>query len=119
MKTINSILIIDDEEDICKLLSIYLGKKIQNVTYALNLKDGKTKKDTIHPDVILLDNNLPDGVGINYLKEIKSSDKNVFVIMITATANIKEQAMKFGADGFIEKPISFSALNNALSNLPC
>jgi len=117
LKTINSILIIDDEEDICKLLVNLLTKKISNVAYALNLKDAKAKRAIIKPDLILLDNNLPDGVGINYLEEIKTSGDEVSVIMITATANLKEKAMQTGADGFLEKPISFSALNNALNNL--
>ena len=57
------VLIIDDEVDFCLLLKYYLSKKDCDVSMSHTLREGLGMVENKHPDVIILDNNLPDGLG--------------------------------------------------------
>ena len=104
------ILIIDDEEDICLLMKNYLQRRQSEVKYALNLKDGLRMIEEFHPDIIFLDNNLPDGIGLEEIGAIKKGHNQVQLIMISAMNHLREAAFKEGADHFLDKPISFKAV---------
>jgi DNA-binding NtrC family response regulator len=60
---LKKILIIDDEVDLCILMKNYLAKKNYHVHYAHTLKDGMQLMEEVVPDILFLDNNLPDGIG--------------------------------------------------------
>ena len=64
------VLIIDDEFELCMLLKLHLAAKEYEVEMAYNLKDGLTKLGSYDPDIIFLDNNLPDGEGWEAAAEI-------------------------------------------------
>ena len=57
------VLIIDDEVDLCLLLKTYLNRRNYEVYYAHTLKEGMTQFQEVIPDILFLDNNLPDGIG--------------------------------------------------------
>lgn len=57
------ILIVDDEEDLCLLMKIYFTRKNYEVNIANTLQEGLMKIASFKPDVLFLDNNLPDGLG--------------------------------------------------------
>jgi DNA-binding response OmpR family regulator len=57
------VLIIDDEVDLCLLLKTYLNRKNYEVYYSHTLKEGMNQFKEVIPDILFLDNNLPDGVG--------------------------------------------------------
>lgn len=63
MTPLKKILIVDDEEDLCLLLKIYFTRKKYQVNIANTLTDGLEKLDNWQPDILFLDNNLPDGLG--------------------------------------------------------
>ena len=63
MKRRKKVLIIDDEVDLCLLLKTYLNRKNYDVFYAHTLKDGLQQFQLVRPDILFLDNNLPDGFG--------------------------------------------------------
>lgn len=63
MSSVKKILIVDDEEDLCLLLKIYFTRKKFQVAVANTLKDGLKQLETWQPDILFLDNNLPDGLG--------------------------------------------------------
>lgn len=71
--------------------------------------------EEIHPDWIFLDNNLPDGKGINVIEQIKQSHSSR-VIMMSAMSNLKEEAFRRGVDYFMDKPISFVEIRRILSS---
>jgi DNA-binding response OmpR family regulator len=100
-------LIIDDEEDICILLSSYLRKKNIDTHYAMSLRDGMKMLIDLKPTILFLDNNLPDGSGIDAIPEIRSFDKDLKIIVISAMTTLKEKAFANSANAFIDKPISF------------
>jgi DNA-binding response OmpR family regulator len=111
---IASALIIDDELDICLLLKNFLEKKTERVFYSESLKEGFLKFKELHPDLLILDNNLPDGQGIESIKKFKKENKGLFIVVISAMSNLRSSALAKGADYFLEKPISFRKLNELL-----
>jgi len=103
-----SALIVDDEIEICQLLASYLNKKNIKTFYSLNLKDALEKCEKLLPEIIFLDNNLPDGSGINYIPKFRELNPKCKIIVISAMTNLTSKALTSGAAGFVSKPISFS-----------
>jgi two-component system response regulator PilR (NtrC family) len=104
MKTI---LIIDDESDLCSLLKMALVRDDYHVECAYSLLEAEKKlKD--HPSVVVLDNNLPDGTGLEYVRRHPVEFKEVYVIMISADPSpaLEQNAKSEGIDVFIHKPFS-------------
>jgi two-component system, OmpR family, KDP operon response regulator KdpE len=110
-----SILIIDDEKELCILLENFLAKKSRAIDYSNSLESGLLKFKQMNPDLLILDHNLPDGNGIDNISIFKKLNKSLRIIIISAMSNLKNEALEKGADYFIEKPISFSQLKNILS----
>ncbi len=109
------VLIIDDEADECLLISAFLAKKNYEVKCAYTLDDGLKKLGAENPDVLLLDNNLPDGLGWSKAEEIKKRYPLLHIALISATEASLYPVTSNGA-GFtkLEKPISFLTLENYL-----
>ena len=101
-------LIIEDEEDICYLLSGILRKKNLQTSYVTTLSAAKRILSEQNPDILFLDNHLPDGFGIDFISWIKQIHPLTKIIMITAhnTNDDKTKAFAQGADYFIGKPFS-------------
>jgi DNA-binding NtrC family response regulator len=113
VKTYRHAIIIDDDPDLCVLLKAILDDAIPMVRFAHSIESGKELLSAIKPDVIFLDNNLPDGQGINSIQAIKSISPNSLVVVITADDS-KARAMAQGADIFIEKPLTTANIYNTL-----
>ena len=99
-----TLLIVDDEKDFCLLLSRMLRKDFDHVACAHSLEEAEAKAAELEPDTILLDNNLPDGYGINVIGHFKRMLHSAKIIM-TSAMDIKQDALAAGADWFLEKPI--------------
>jgi DNA-binding response OmpR family regulator len=112
--SIQQILIIDDEIEVCTLLEYYLVKKNKRVAFSTSLRDGIEKFKNLIPDLLILDHNLPDGFGIETIAMFHALNPSLHIIIISAMSDLKNKALKNGADYFIEKPISFSTLNDIL-----
>ena len=113
------VLIIDDEIDICYLLSGILKQKNCLTNYVNNLADATIELENISPEIIFLDNHLPDGLGINYVIYIKQNYPTIKVVMITAydTTADRQEALKRGVDIFIGKLFTKDQITNALQTL--
>lgn len=113
------ILIIDDEVDICYLLSSILRSKDLQVTYVNSLKEATATLLNQHPEIIFLDNHLPDGLGINFIKEFKQNNPGTKIVMITAFDNHSERTKAFnnGADTFICKPFTKDLIYQTVDDL--
>jgi DNA-binding NtrC family response regulator len=119
-KKIIEALIIDDESDICYLLSNILKYRNVNSTIAGTLSEAKKLMENgMVPCIVFLDNNLPDGAGINFIHQIKDRYPGSKVVMITAydTVNDRENASRLGADSFLGKPFSKSMIYGLLEKL--
>ena len=101
----SKIIIIDDEEKLRTLLGRLIRLEGFLVIEAANLKAAYKIIEREEPDVILCDVKLPDGNGIDFIKEIKSKHPLAEIILLTAYGNIRDgiQAMKNGAFDYIVK----------------
>ncbi|MEI6347133.1 MAG: sigma-54 dependent transcriptional regulator [Bacteroidota bacterium] len=99
------VLIIDDEDKIRSLLSRIIELEGFDVHQASTCKAGLKKIEIINFDVVLCDVKLPDGNGVDLVKEIKSLNSTTEVILLTAYGNIPDgvQAIKNGAFDYITK----------------
>jgi two-component system, NtrC family, response regulator len=100
-----SILLIDDEEGLRKLLARIIGLEGFKVEEAGTLKAGYDILKRREIDVILCDVKLPDGNGVDFVKEAKAKYPLVEIILLTAYGNISDgvQAIKNGSFDYITK----------------
>jgi two-component system OmpR family response regulator len=112
-------LIIDDEIDICYLLSSILRKKNVLTNYVNSLAEAMQALLKQKPEIIFLDNHLPDGMGIDFIDHIKKNNPGAKVVMITAydTNSDRSKAIAEGVDFFIAKPFSRDAIYKTVDNL--
>lgn len=111
------ILVVDDEKDVCEVLSKFLSKKGYTPVIANSGKEALDKLSREKPSMVLLDIRMPDMDGVECLRKIKKFDKKVIVIMVTCVTDIDtaKKAVELGATDYITKPISFEALQTAIS----
>jgi DNA-binding response OmpR family regulator len=113
------ILIIDDEADICLLLSGLLRKLGYIPTCAHFIEEGRQCLNTQKFDAIFLDLNLPDGIGFDLLPFIKEDQAQAKIIMISAFDGQAERkrATEQGADYFVGKPFTRRSVELALQTI--
>ncbi|OEU69580.1 MAG: hypothetical protein BA864_06420 [Desulfuromonadales bacterium C00003093] len=102
-----NILIIDDEEDLCWLLSNTLQKKGYNISIANTISDGTARLKNV-PDLLFLDLKLPDGDGMDLLPRIREITPQTSVVIISAygSEEKREEAKDEGIYGFLDKPFT-------------
>jgi DNA-binding NtrC family response regulator len=112
------VLIVEDEGDMCLLLNILLNGKDMELDHVKNLLSAEEYLKKEKPSVIILDNKLPDGFGIDYITFLKSHYPSIKIIMISGyDASAKDVAMENGADVFLEKPFTKDQLYNSIMGL--
>jgi two-component system, OmpR family, response regulator len=104
------ILIIDDEKDLCHLMTSFLKQLGYEVLSAYSLNDGLNYFNAMHPDILILDNNLPDGLGWENIQYIHATDPACKIILISA--NKVQQDIPDASISILEKPISLSMLQH-------
>ena len=112
-------LIVDDELDVCYLLSSILKYKNLQASYVNSISEAKRVLKEGHHSIVFLDNHLPDGFGINFIDEIRKLNPRVKIVMITAqdTNNDRNTAYEQGVDQFIGKPFTRESIFSAIENL--
>ncbi|QSO46905.1 response regulator [Alicyclobacillus mengziensis] len=105
------ILIIDDEEQICRLLRVTLQAHGYTTIESSSGKEGVLQANMTRPDIILLDLGLPDMDGANALAQIREWS-NVPIIIVTARDDERGKVMALdnGADDYITKPFGTDEL---------
>ncbi|WP_223834081.1 response regulator [Spirosoma profusum] len=113
------VLIIDDEADICLLLSGLLRRLGYQPTCAHFIEEGRQCLHTQQFDAIFLDLNLPDGLGFDLLPSIREEQQVAKVVMISAFDGQSERrrATEQGADYFIGKPFTRRSVEMALQTV--
>ena len=113
------VLIVDDEIDICYLLSVILKQRNLIPTYVNSLSEAEMALKSETPSILFLDNHLPDGLGVEFIKFVKQNYPTVKVILITAYDSKTEEkiALKQGADFFIGKPFTKAVINDTVDRL--
>lgn len=117
--TAKRVLIVDDEADICLLLSGLLRRLGYQPTCAHFIEEGRQCLNAQQFDAVFLDLNLPDGLGFDLLPAIKEDQKKAKIIMISAFDGQAERrrATEQGADYFIGKPFTRRSVEMALQTI--
>ena len=116
--TATKILIIEDDGEMCLLLNILLGEEQMVLNHVNNILDADEYLKKERPSVIILDNRLPDGFGVDFISYIKKNYPAVRIIMISGfDASVRDVALENGADFFLEKPFTRNQISRAIKNL--
>jgi len=100
------ILIVEDDPLLAENLTSLLSDELYSVIAAQNIAEARSLNQA--PDLILLDWRLPDGRGIDYLKELRTSDKSTPVMMLTSKSDIEDKVLglELGANDYVTKPFA-------------
>ena len=112
-----TILVVDDELGIRALLSEILTDEGHTVELAENAAQARLVRESLRPDLVLLDIWMPDVDGVTLLKEWSAGGQlSMPVIMMSGhgTIDTAVEATKFGASAFLEKPITLLKLLRAV-----
>lgn len=111
-------LVIDDEPDICELLTLTLGRMNIDTETAADIAGAKTRLTARRFDLCLTDMRLPDGDGLQLVAWMQRHAAGVPVAVITAHGNIETavQALKLGAFDFVSKPLKLGNLRSIVNN---
>jgi len=110
------VLIIDDEIDFCIIMKGYFERKDYEVFQAYTLQSGLFSIDETKPDVLFLDNNLPDGQGWKYVDQIVEKNPQLEIYLISAHQSKSSFTSPHKNIIVWEKPISLQVLNNAFQS---
>ncbi len=112
------ILVIDDDEMVCMMLSDILGKEGFEIVVASNGREGLEQCRDVRPDMILLDVMMPEMDGFACLQEVRKLAKTELlpIAMLTATDDVESihRAFDLGATDFISKPIHWPTLSHRI-----
>ncbi len=113
------VLIIEDEEKLCGILSRGLKAEGYSVDIAMDGQHGLELSATYEYDLILLDVQLPSMSGTQVLQRIRSRNRQVAILMLTAKDGVNDKVEHFeaGADDYMTKPFSFAELSVRIKSL--
>jgi len=113
------ILIIDDELDICRMLTALVKDLGHDAIFATTLKDGLKAAQSGPFDLVFLDVKMPDGSGLEILSKIRQTPSNPEVIIMTGYGDPDgaELAIKNGAWDYVQKPTSTKEIKLSLQKV--
>ena len=112
------VLIIEDEGDMCLLLNILLNGKEMELEHVKDLSSAQEYLAKQQPAVVILDNKLPDGFGVDFISHIKQNYPAIKIIMISGfDASAEDVALENGADIFLQKPFTKDQLYQSIKKL--
>lgn len=102
------VLVIDDEETVCKSCARILSEKGHRVKTALNGEEGLRQFEASHYDLVIADLKMPGTGGIGVLRQVRERSPETAVIVITGYSSVASaiEAMKLGAADYVEKPFT-------------
>ncbi len=117
-KAAKKILIIEDEGEMCLVLNLLLNQDEMELDHVKNLQAADEYLKNEQPNIVILDNKLPDGFGVDFITYLKKNFPSIKIIMISGfDSSVKDVAMENGADFFLEKPFTKTQLCQAIDTL--
>ncbi|WP_261858546.1 response regulator [Photobacterium sanguinicancri] len=112
-------LVVEDKLELAEMIAAYIDQNpyFEVVGIASSLADARFMQNTMKPELIILDNYLPDGVGIDWLRKLRSGQSpDVDVIMLTAAADAQTvtSGVRLGAFDYLIKPLALTSFNDVL-----
>ncbi len=115
---LKKVLIVEDEGDMCLLLNIMLNGKDMELDHVKSLASAVEYLKKEQPAVVILDNKLPDGFGVDLIAEIKKNFPSIKIIMISGyDMSAEDVAIENGADIFLGKPFTKDQLYQSIMQL--
>src|SRR5215213_10293499 len=115
---LKKVLIVEDEGDMCLLLNIMLNGKEMDLDHVKSILTAEEYLQKEQPAVIILDNKLPDGFGVDFITYIKTKYPAIKIIMISGfDGSSKDVALYNGADVYLEKPFTRNQLYESIRGL--
>ncbi len=116
---VQTAMVIDDDPDLTAILaSILEARKIYTVALH-SLSEAAECLNHLKPTIVFLDNSFPEGLGVNFIRDIKLIDDRIKIVMITADEDkwVEDMAKKEKINYFIKKPFNLKIINNVLDKL--
>ena len=117
----NKILIVDDDQDLLKLMRLNLSKEGYTVIVAGDAYNGIQSARTEKPDLIILDIMLPAGGGLHTLKNIRltSHGSQIPIVILTGMQDrmLRQQIEQEGVEAYLQKPCDYKVLSETIKNL--
>lgn len=104
------VLVLDDDEAILDVIQIVLKNANYDVAAYSSGKNILEKVKTYFPNLILLDNSMPDLESEKFVKSLRKDGefKNIPIILVSASVNLEKRAKKLGVEDFIDKPFDMN-----------
>jgi DNA-binding response OmpR family regulator len=116
-KVKKKVLVVEDEGEIALVLDLILNERNLQLDYVNNLLSADEYLQKQEPLLIILDNKLPDGFGVDFIIYIRKKYPSIKIIMISGLASARDVALENGADLFFEKPFSLHEFEEAIDQL--
>lgn len=110
-------LVVEDQGEMCLILDMILSERKFKPDYVNNLLDADEYIQKNKPSVVILDNKLPDGYGVDFISYAKKKYPGIKIIMISGFGTARDVALENGADVFLEKPFSLDNVNQAIDQV--
>lgn len=112
-------MIVEDDIGIAEIHRRNLDKidYVEVIGIAASKEEATTLLDVLNPDLVLLDIYLPDGNGLDILRELRQKELSPDVILITADRDVNtlQEAMRGGVIDYLLKPVIFSRLEESIN----
>ena len=107
------VLIVEDEQALVDSIESYLTREGFVCDRALNYNHASEKVSLYQYDCVLVDITLPDGNGLEIIREIKDQKLDTGIIIISAKGSLDDKidGLEIGADDYLAKPFHLSELN--------
>ncbi|HQX95562.1 MAG: response regulator [Chitinophagaceae bacterium] len=115
--TAKKVLVVEDDGEMGLVLDMILSGKNIHLDYVDCLLSAEEYLKEQEPAVILLDNQLPDGLGVDFISYLKKKYPAIKIIMISGLGSARDVALENGAEMFFEKPFALEEFDKALSSL--
>ena len=116
-KVDKKILVVEDEGEMSLVLDMILNEGKFQLDYVNNLLSADEYLQKQEPSVIILDNKLPDGFGVDFISYIRKKYPSIKIIMISGFGSARDVALENGADMFFEKPFTLEEFYEAINRL--
>ncbi|MBP5451811.1 MAG: response regulator transcription factor [Treponema sp.] len=112
MQKNSQIVVVEDDRDLCAGLCRALKDESRSIVSCENLREAREQIFLTNPSLILLDINLPDGNGLDLVKEIRTKSLSYPIILLSANDTDADvvKGLELGADDYVTKPFSLAVL---------
>ncbi|MFQ3574892.1 MAG: response regulator transcription factor [Cytophagales bacterium] len=113
------ILVVEDEAELRRSVVSFLSGEGYLVESSANFKEAEEKITTYDYDCVLLDINLPDGIGLDLLSWLRKNKKDCGVLVLSARDSLNDKVigLDLGADDYLPKPFHLQELNARLRSV--